>query len=310
MLDSTHTICRLIKTQYLEAELMEHITFAAKAIKDCANGCDAYLKKTKFAQVLTATSWNTAFEGYITTFVTLRERMMFTLTINACTRSPDVDCRIKLSVDDRIIQQEIVNAKERFASAESLEHQVLKKFVESNGGADAIKTDDAKLERLLNYPQAATARTVKKYGIEYAVHSSSRDAQILQLELVKKELNDSKDLEELIKNNSNVFSRKLDLQQEELKEHIGSQGDRIIAAVTGPHDGILDPVSDLYGSISQAHTERDAGHTRDLAGDGKRVMNRPSIDWSYDSRSSTEMVGTRQGSSFCPCLTRKVPPGE
>ena len=121
-----------------------------------------------------------------------------------------------------------------FETLVSPEQKKLQAVVDRKGGVEACRSSDHALQSLLNSdPDSVESHTFKsavKYGLEE-----------LRSDL-------STDIDAALKENMVTFTSKLEMQQQQIQDHIDGAvhrgTDRVLAAITsGPHERILDPVS-------------------------------------------------------------------
>lgn len=128
------------------------------------------------------------------------------------------------------------------------------KQVDARGGVKACLEDDEALKGLVGIYQSSQPSATVSSGSRrdpFGASSQSDDAQ-LTFPKLKEELKE--DVERSLERNSVVFERKLEVQKRqivlELQLVVQREGDRVISAITsGPHDRIIDPVSNLMSKL-------------------------------------------------------------
>ena len=128
----------------------------------------------------------------------------------------------------------------------SPEQRDLAAFVQKRGGEEAILEDGMLLGSLYRERTATVSSSASSNGSRGRAKVLRREST-MDLRAAQADLLD--DPEIAIANNYETFERKFRMQQSELANEmrriIHHQGDRVISAVTaGPHDRIIDPVSD------------------------------------------------------------------
>jgi hypothetical protein len=126
---------------------------------------------------------------------------------------------------------------EKFMPAEEKE---MAKLVERKGGAKACQEDDKILQELSGLKSGNSVSTGPQGARKTGAKTTS------DLDDIKEDLH----LEPAaaVEKNMEVFTRKFELQTEQIKREmelvVKREGDRVISAVTaGPHDKIIDPVT-------------------------------------------------------------------
>jgi hypothetical protein len=132
-----------------------------------------------------------------------------------------------------------------FRKLETPNEKELMKQVDARGGVKACLEDDEALKELMTISQKQDASGTRRNISEAKGVHRVKEEKTLFAEL-KTELKE--DVEVILEKNMVVFERKLAMQQEQLLAGMTTvvqrEGDRVISAITsGPHDRILDPVS-------------------------------------------------------------------
>jgi hypothetical protein len=138
------------------------------------------------------------------------------------------------------------------------------KVVSTKGGAKACLDDDAILKELMTLSRAkvSPSPTASK-------GAKSDAADRLAFAKVKQETKE--DVDDFLDKNMVHFEKKLELQKRQIVKQIEDvvirEGDRVISALSGPHDRIIDSVSSYYGD-RRCCLFLQLGPTRNLERDG------------------------------------------
>ncbi|KAI0353185.1 hypothetical protein OH77DRAFT_1407357 [Trametes cingulata] len=229
----------------------------ARDIKDCANFCDAFLKKRLLVKVLKGPSWAEKLGSFVKTFADRKADFQFALAMHTAS-----------SLSEMKRQTSEINAKvdvvialfERFRSSEELQ---LAEEVQSKGGAAKVRQNDEYLRSLIALdlsmrrgsaerdPPGAGRRDklvpVRQRDMQAPIRKDGADYSNT-LDDLKAELRE--DIDDALEKNFETFLGKFELQvsilQAALEKYIHAENDRVIGAVTdvvthGPHMKIKDP---------------------------------------------------------------------
>ena len=229
----------------------------AKDIRDCSNTCDTYSRKKLIVKVLQGPVWDGKLTSFVGLFVSRKDEFMFALSIHTAI---GVDTANRVLAD---VEKSTREANERYANPRFLspyidfsceridlllqafqklippEQQELQKEVTKRGSLKSISESDAELKKLLSNQLSLADNEVP------TTSASKKDQKAYTLADLKKDLEESIDV--AVEKNMEVFSRKLEMQQRQLREEVERvvvrESDRVIQAVSGgPHDRIIDRV--------------------------------------------------------------------
>ncbi|KAH9894903.1 hypothetical protein C8Q73DRAFT_644952 [Cubamyces lactineus] len=220
----------------IEARMQNLVKQTADDITACGNACDTYAKKRLIVKVIKGSVWESTLKTYIDIFAKRRKDFTFALAIH--TGAGVDDANRKLDTLDHKIDAVL----EFFTKAVSPEQQEMAALVQKKGGPTAVMGNPEALSELLKFKPTAVTTATKRGEREAPQHSShpaENDLESLRVELFESPA-------VAIRNNLEVFERKLKMQQrefaEEMRGMVHHEGDRVIDAVTsGPHDKIIDP---------------------------------------------------------------------
>ncbi|KAF7376029.1 hypothetical protein MSAN_00017700 [Mycena sanguinolenta] len=222
----------------IKGRMQEIVKATADDIKACANACDTYTKKKLVVKILKSSVWEGKLAKFAGTFTKRRSEFEFALSIHTAL---GVDAANKtLSSVDKVTQE--MNEKMNqmlamFATFVAPEQKEMLRIVEQKGGPQACQDNDKILKELSDLEAKSTS-----------VGSATRSSKSAQKTSALEELKDDLmvDPESAMETNLTVFSRKFEMQKQqivdELTKVVEREGDRVISAVTaGPHDKIVDP---------------------------------------------------------------------
>ncbi|KAI0331154.1 hypothetical protein GY45DRAFT_1276344 [Cubamyces sp. BRFM 1775] len=220
----------------IEARMQNLVKQTADDITACGNACDTYAKKRLIVKVVKGSVWEGTLKTYIDIFAKRRKDFTFALAIHTGMGVDDANRKLNT------LDHKIDTILEFFATAVSPEQQEMAALVQRKGGPTAVMGNPEALSELLKFKPTAVTTAMKRgerEGQQYSSHTVENDLESLRVELFESPA-------VAIRNNLEVFERKLKMQQrefaEEMRGMVHHQGDRIIDAVTsGPHDRIIDP---------------------------------------------------------------------
>ncbi|KAI0770883.1 hypothetical protein BD413DRAFT_613421 [Trametes elegans] len=201
-------------------------------IKDCANACDAYAKKTAPARVFGAPIWDSKLQQYVKRFTKRRADIEFALAIHLGI-SVDIAQRKLDTLDSKMDQ--VLQYLHRCTPPEEKD---LAAFVRLRGGNAAVLENDRLLYELVDQRTPTSSNVADgKWGRRH----STMDLYELRGEL-------SEDPEISIARNRETFGRKFEMQEREferIQAIVHEENKLIIKSVSaGPHDRIRD--NDLH----------------------------------------------------------------
>lgn len=204
------------------------------------------LISTTSVRVIKGPVWEGRLLKFAGLFTKRRSEFEFSLTIHT---SLGVDAaNVTLSIVDKSTQE--MNAKmdlmmKMFQTFAMPDEKEMAMRIQQKGGIEACEGNDKILKELQESEP-------KKGVVVTTSHSSKKVSSASDFEDLKDELRVDPDI--AMEKNMAVYSRKFEVQKrqivEELSRVMRHEGDRIISAVTsGPHDHILDPVSEVDAII-------------------------------------------------------------
>lgn len=222
------------------------------------------LTSTLPVKVLKSPIW----EGRLADFVTIFEQHRLAIISSLSIRTSlgvDSANRTLSSVHQNVqsVDQKL-NTLLLFRTLDSPHEKEIMKVVSTKGGAKACLDDDAILKELmtLSRGKVSPSPTASK-------GAKSDAADRLAFAKVKKETKE--DVDDFLEKNMVHFERKLELQKRQIVKQIEDvvirEGDRVISALSGPHDRIIDSVSSYYGD-RRCCLFLQLGPTRNLERDG------------------------------------------
>lgn len=192
-------------------------------------------------RVIKGPIWENRLLYYAGLFTKRRSEFEFSLTMHT---AHGVDAaNIKLSIVDKSTQE--MKAKldllmKMFKTFAMPEEKDMVKRIQQRGGIEACERDEQILKELHDSEP-------KKEIVAAATISSKKASNASDFEDLKEELHE--DPEKAMEKNMVVYSRKFEFQQKQITEMsrvVRREGDRVISAITsGPHDHILDHVSEV-----------------------------------------------------------------
>jgi hypothetical protein len=188
-------------------------------------------------KVLKSPTWEGRLTDFVTIFEQHRASIVFALSVHT---SLGVDTANRVLAG---VHQNVESTDEKltmlllFRTLDSPYEKELMKVIAAKGGAKACLSDDVALEELMVFQRS------KKAASRGAKPSTSADR--VALDQMKKEMKE--DLGDSLRKNMEIFGRKLEVQKRQLLQEmegvVGREGDRIISALAGPLDLIIDSVS-------------------------------------------------------------------
>lgn len=188
-------------------------------------------------KVLKSPIWEDRLTDFVTIFEQHRASIVYALSIHT---SLGVDTANRMlegmhqsaeSTDEKLTMLLL------FRTLDSPYEKELMKVIAAKGGAKACLSDDVALEELMVFQKS------KKTTSRGAKPSTSADR--VALDQMKMEMKE--DVGDSLRKNMEVFGRKLEVQKrqllQEMKGTVRREGDRIISALAGPLDLIIDSVS-------------------------------------------------------------------
>ncbi|KAJ7498476.1 hypothetical protein FB451DRAFT_1016491 [Mycena latifolia] len=238
----------------IRGRMQEIIKGTAEDIKSCANACDTYTKKKLIVKVLKGPIWEGKLVKFVGIFTKRRGEFEFALTMHTAL---GVDAANKaISAVDKTTQE--MNAKmdmmmKMFQQFVSPEQREMARLVEQKGGLQACQENDKILKELSDLENKSAGAT----GPQSAKGTAGTGLEGLRDELMT-------DPDAAMEKNMTAFSRKFEVQKrqiiDELSKVVERQGDRVISAITaGPHDKIIDPVTDRLTASFLRQIWKDMG---------------------------------------------------
>lgn len=230
--DPTHAAPDGTTVQGRMQSLMQQI---AADITECGNACDIYAKKNILVKVLKSPIWEGRLTNFVTIFEQHRASILFALSVHT---SLGVDTANRTLAG---VHQTVESTDEKltmlllFRKLDSPREKELMKVIAAKGGANACLNDDVALEELMAFRNPGSRGT-----------KPSTSADLAALDQMKKEMKE--DVGDSLRKNMELFRRKLEVQKRQLLQEIegvvSREGDRIISALAGPLNDIID--SDLH----------------------------------------------------------------
>ncbi|KAJ7743335.1 hypothetical protein B0H16DRAFT_1422914 [Mycena metata] len=215
LLDSLKSICKKLE----------------KEIKECYNVVDAQKKCSFGMKFIKAVSWNEKLVSYAVLFQQRREELQFAFSMKTLSIVDQTRLDIK-EIKETMMQL--------FATMLTPQEKAIELWLKQNGGDKAVLASDKKCAELVRYEAklASSGQAVALKGEEDVKKSEARAIANL-----KKEYRE--DVEVIIKENFESFSKSFDMGLDNLKKDLGKkivhQGDRVIRHLNrGPHSRIKD----------------------------------------------------------------------
>jgi hypothetical protein len=188
-----------------------------------------------------------------------------------------------------------------FRTLDSPHEQELMKIVATNDGSKACLSNDAVLKELM---MLRSGKDVANPTVGRRENFGA--AERFALVQMKKELEE--DEEKSLEKNMRLFERKLEVQKKQLVKEIENivirEGDRVISALSGPHEHIIDSVSS-YFEFQHYYLALLLGPAYHLEGDGTIFSISPGLGRSdenlFHSRVGKEVLNP--GILFLPFMT-------
>lgn len=212
--------------------------------------------------------WEGKLEGFITMFEEHKKAINFDLSMHASIRIEQVHTTLTVVADVAQTTSDTTSMALLLQLLRSPEERELKRFIDSKGGPDQFLKRDDLMQELIKKSGESEARTESK--------GPSRKGQPIDLvQEIKRDVR--KTVADLISENYDQFMGKFDAQQEQLRQQMDAsvrrEGDRIITAITGgPHERIIDPVSDSLCYKTMALMATLEGLVPRLEGYGARLQ--------------------------------------
>ncbi|KAF5348106.1 hypothetical protein D9756_010797 [Leucocoprinus leucothites] len=202
--------------------LMEQI---ARDIKECGSACDVYLKKSFIKKTLKSKIYEGRLSDYGSKFIDHRDQLDKALTVHIAL---GVDAA-NLKLDSQSSQLDSIEEKldmltNVFRRLDTPQEKEVMEFIEKNGGPNAVVARNDLVKAL-----------VDKSGETLSNLSDKARSEKLQKEVAE-------DLDLVLKRNSTLFDRKLDIQSKNITDAVERQGQYIVSALSaGTHDRVRDP---------------------------------------------------------------------
>ncbi|KAG6818614.1 hypothetical protein H0H93_003432 [Arthromyces matolae] len=241
-------------TFYDDKYLQNLVLEIKEAIETASSFCDYYMKKSVMRRCLKSFIYENHFTTYAQTFYDLGVRLHRQLSVHA---TWGIYTTLQHS---KTLETQMDDIKSQLKSLFSLlatdREKELQKIIDSSGGANACVNSEASLQEL-----------IKASGEEFERDGKQQLKQSLQDEL-------SESLDKALQQNLAVFQGKLTLQLREIDLSISRESNRIITALSGGHEQIIDKgwksrvkarnfvfaLRDFYHGAS--HQQRDPHHRK------------------------------------------------
>ncbi|KAF7350869.1 Protein kinase domain-containing protein [Mycena sanguinolenta] len=193
----------------------------AEDIKDCGTACDLYSNKGGLAKMIKSKVYETRFADYMTRFENHKKNLIVELEIHTAIGVDATHEKLDKQGEDLTFIKEKVEVL--FRKLDMPREQNVQKFIADKGGVKACLESDVTLKEL-----------VQKSGEHLAssdpTHAGQGDIATVR-RMLDKEL--AEDVEKAFTKHMALFRRKLDAQQEQLKDTINQTGEHVISAVIG-----------------------------------------------------------------------------
>jgi hypothetical protein len=229
---------------------------AAKDIKECANVCDVYAKKTDLAKLILSPVWDTRLLNFTGRFTKWRNDFQSELIVGihegvdkANVKLDDMSkkfgylyfCpRCALTTDNRMDEmkalfQEFVSPRQK---------QILDSLGDT-GGVEGLRklarNDDDKLKALIKLDRTVTKSPSQAVEDRRIGPAKPRRDETLELDILRKDILEMPD--DAIHSNWAMFERKFQTQLDDVRDDVRRESDRIVREVQGSdHERILDEV--------------------------------------------------------------------
>ncbi|KAK0244015.1 hypothetical protein EDD85DRAFT_759720 [Armillaria nabsnona] len=220
----------------LMGRLMKKI---AQDIKIASSICDFYMNKKFLSRMIKSLHYESVFAEHIGTLVKNRKDLELALQVHMARVMNSVNAKLEnqdamMKLLDGELKNMSVKMENLFRQLETTRERDIQKLLKDNGGTEKWVENELLLDKLVQ----------KSGGVEGVLghqaepnQSWSETMKKIQKEL-RKEL--AEDVKEAFKKNVDHFNKKLDLQEQQLKD-IKKGNDKIIATLeAGPHQYILD----------------------------------------------------------------------
>ncbi|KAI0701233.1 hypothetical protein BC835DRAFT_271177 [Cytidiella melzeri] len=216
---------------------------AAQDIKECANTCDTYLKKTLVVKVLRSQSWEARLASFLRVFAQRRQDFEFALMIHTANTVDSINATVK-DMNQKIAElTSMVLDVYRREWTPPGEVQLARK-VKEKGGVKYVENSDAVLSELAGLENPGAADKIQTTG-GHVVKLQDRSAKesTFTLQDLKDELHEG--WQAAVQKNMETFEGKFALYQRQLQEELArvirEDNNRIIDELNrGPHDKIKD----------------------------------------------------------------------
>lgn len=193
-------------------------------------------------KVLSGPVWEGRLAKYAAVFSKRRDEFEFALTIHVAKGVDNANQgiqRVEQTTQDLNAKMDMM--LQLFQRLASPEYNKIAAAVDQRGGIKTVQQNEKLIKELSEMEPKSSV------GAQNATQNSRNKGQVSNssLEEILDDLNTDPD--EAISNNMKAFSRKFEIQTNQIKEEmdriVRREGDRIIGVFTsGPHDRILDPV--------------------------------------------------------------------
>ncbi|KAF7289053.1 hypothetical protein HMN09_01353500 [Mycena chlorophos] len=228
-------------------------------IEECCNVLDAREKRSFGPKLLKAAAWNKELAEYATRFMTRREELRFALGLRTAVTADEIETNMK-------------NTIQLFATMLSPEEQHMLRWIEQNGGEQAVTESNIKCAALI------------ALGESLVSGSSVVDDELAAIAALRREYQE--DIQFVIQENLEAYSKRFAIGLDELAQSLGQQvqhqGDRPINYLqAGSHSRIKDKIvyhiwkvqgwkgsartQQLVFSIVEYFVQRTEGTTRGIS---------------------------------------------
>jgi len=192
------------------------------------------------AKIISGAIWENRLGQFFKRFDDRRREFEFALTIHSANTIDDV--KIMVENESKARQADSAKLDQMMGLLQTLvspEEQQMKRYVAQKGGIEKVRSDKGLLmECLASEPKAQRAFSSAVGG--------TRNQKINDIEELWEDVHSHPD--EDIAENLKTFAGKFDILRRQIEEDtrraLHREGDRIIGTITsGPHDRIIDPVS-------------------------------------------------------------------
>lgn len=190
-------------------------------------------------RVLTSPIWEERLFGYIAIFEEHRDSIRFSLSIHTALGVDTANHKISMTHQAVQSTDEKVDMILLFRTLDSPHEKELMNIIQAHGGPKKCIEDDAILRKLMALHRAKGA--AKSVSSKWAASDAK---ERFHMEAMKRAFKE--DVEVALQRNSELYEKKMQVQMgqlfDDLKGAVAREGDRVITALSGPCDRILDPV--------------------------------------------------------------------